>query len=180
MTIPDLQLGGPQTIVLAVFAAIALSLASLFTVIAFSSRQDVEFPRVQQVGYWIRRRWLIFLLILAAVQVGISFAYLPYSQAKKPDVTVQLTGYQFNWSMDRTQIPAGSTVRFVTSSTDVNHALGIYDPDGAMIGTVQVMPGYRNKLQIRLKKAGKYLIACLEFCGIGHHVMMRNFEVVKR
>ncbi|MBK5230131.1 MAG: hypothetical protein JJE27_03055 [Thermoleophilia bacterium] len=179
MTIPKLHFGGPQTIILVVFIVIAVSLFALFTLIALSSRQDVEFPRVQKIGYWIRARWLVLLIAIAAVQVGISLFHMPYSVANKPDFVVKVQGYQFNWSVDRPKIPAGSLVRFDVSSSDVNHGLGLYDPDGVMLGTVQAMPGYVNKVEFRLNKPGTYLISCMEFCGIGHHKMMRNLEVVK-
>jgi cytochrome c oxidase subunit 2 len=39
------------------------------------------------------------------------------------------------------------------------------------------MPGFTNHLDLRLDKPGSYLIACMEFCGLGHHVMASRFEV---
>jgi cytochrome c oxidase subunit 2 len=63
------------------------------------------------------------------------------------------------------------------TSADVNHGFGLYDPDGELLGSVQAMPGYTNHLDLRLDKPGQYLVACLEFCGLGHHEMASQFEV---
>jgi len=39
------------------------------------------------------------------------------------------------------------------------------------------MPGYHNRLSVTLAMAGRYTVACLEFCGLSHHVMIREFTV---
>ena len=41
----------------------------------------------------------------------------------------------------------------------------------------QAMPGYRNILNLTLNTPGEYTFACLEFCGVSHHVMIRKFTV---
>jgi cytochrome c oxidase subunit 2 len=71
-----------------------------------------------------------------------------------------------------------TTVRFIVTSSDVNHAFGVYAPDGKMLGVVQAMPGYHNKVDIDLKQVGKYHVWCLELCGIDHDRMTRDFSVV--
>jgi heme/copper-type cytochrome/quinol oxidase subunit 2 len=40
------------------------------------------------------------------------------------------------------------------------------------------MPGYHNRLAVTLEHAGRYTIACFEYCGLDHHVMIRELEVV--
>jgi cytochrome c oxidase subunit 2 len=40
------------------------------------------------------------------------------------------------------------------------------------------MPGYHNKLTVTFEKAGRYTIACLEYCGLNHHKMIHEFEVL--
>jgi heme/copper-type cytochrome/quinol oxidase subunit 2 len=42
------------------------------------------------------------------------------------------------------------------------------------------MPGYHNKLDLTLDRAGTYLIRCLEFCGLNHATMEGRFTVSGR
>ena len=175
-----LQFGEPQTALAIVFGLLALSLAALFAVIAAQTRTDVPFERVQKVGYWIRRRWFVFLAFLGLSVVTTSLFFLPYSSGAKPDLVVRVTGGQFYWSLTPPTVPAGTRVRFDVTSADVNHGFGLYDPDGELLGSVQAMPGFHNELNLTLDKPGEYLISCLEFCGVSHHQMARTFKVVKR
>lgn len=179
LSIPDLSMGGPQAVLIIVFLIIAICIASVFAVIAFASRGDRTYEQVSKVGYALRRYWFIALLLIATIQVSVSTAFLPYSTSAKPDAVVKVTGYQFNWTFDNPRIKAGSLTRFDVTTSDVTHGVGVYDPDGKLLASVQAMPGYTNKFELRLKKPGKYLVACMEYCGVGHHKMLRNFEVYR-
>lgn len=175
----ELHFGEPQTVLAIVFALLAVLLAALFAVIAAQTRSDVPFERVQRTGYWIRRRWLVFLALLGATVVTTSLLFLPYSSGAKPDMVVRVTGGQFYWSIAPQAVPTGTRVRFDVTSADVNHGFGIYDPGGRLLGSVQAMPGFHNELNLTLDKPGEYLISCLEFCGVKHHEMARRFNVVE-
>ena len=176
-----LNFAEPQTAVLILFGAVALALAALFATVAFVSRESVPLERVQEVGYRLRRGWLVLLALLGVATVGISLFFLPYAGSSEPGQTiVKVTGGQFYWSMSQSTFPAGARVRFDVTSADVNHGFGLYDPDGELLGNVQAMPGYHNKLDLKLTKPGRYLISCLEFCGVDHHRMARHFTVVDR
>ena len=175
-----LHFGEPQTALAIVFAVLALCLAALFVVVAAQTRSEVPFERVQRVGYWIRRRWLVFLALLGVSVVATSLFFLPYSSGAKPDVVVRATGGQFYWSLSPASVPAGTRVRFDVTSADVNHGFGLYDPDGELLGSVQAMPGFHNEMNVTLDKPGEYLISCLEFCGVDHHAMARSFKVLER
>lgn len=179
MNIPDLSIGGPQQLLLAVFALIVLIILGIFVTIALRSRRDVPYEDVSRKGYAIRRYWLIALIALLVIQVGTAAAFLPYKRTGQPDMAVKIDGYQFNWAIDKARIPAGSLVEFAVTASDVTHGIGLYDPDGKLLASVQAMPGHTNKFEVRLKKPGKYLVACLEYCGIGHHKMLSNIEVYK-
>ena len=169
--------GDPQTAILVVFVAIAITLAGVFVAIALRARRDVPFERVRDVGYRLRKVWLVSLTLLLGTMVGVSLFLLPYSSAAGPSATVTVSGGQFFWSMTPETVPAGTPVRFEVTSVDVNHGFGIYDPDGHLMGSVQAMPGYTNKLDLTLEKPGAYFISCLELCGIEHHLMNREFVV---
>jgi len=169
--------GEPQTTIAIVFAGIAVALATVFAVVALRTRREVPLERVRQVAYRIRPAWLGFLIVLLAGAVGVSLFLLPYSRGAEATASVRVTGGQFYWSTSPKRVPAGSRVRFEVTSADVNHGFGIYDPNGRLLGNVQAMPGYTNDLELTLEEAGSYLISCLEFCGLKHHEMSREFRV---
>jgi cytochrome c oxidase subunit 2 len=176
----SLHYGHPQIAIGLVFAVLALVLATVFVVIAAQAGSDVGFERVHAVGYWLRKRWLALLLVVGVLVVGISLFDLPYASGGASDRTVvRVTGGQFFWSLQPGSVPAGTRVRFDVTAVDVNHGFGLYDPHGHLIGSVQAMPGYHNKLDLTLSQAGAYRIRCLEFCGLNHSTMQSTFTVTR-
>ena len=172
----DLSFGEFQLVVLGAFTFAMLFLTTIFVTVAYQSRRNVDRAVVTETGYRLRRMWLSFLIVFLGSGVVVSLFFLPYSHSDEPLSEVSVTGYQFNWTVDPAVVPVGNTVFDVTAS-DVNHGLGVYDPDGILIGNVQAMPEYHNKLELDLTKPGKYTLACLEYCGLDHHIMIRYFEV---
>ena len=169
----------PQIAIAITFACIALALVGFFVFVAVRTRREVPFEAVRTAGYRLRPWWLAFLAVLLTGGVVVSLFFLPYSQARGPVKVVRVTGGQFYWSVSPRSVPAGSRVRFAVTGADVNHALGLYGPKGNLIGVVQAMPRYTNNLGLRLDDPGRYTIACLEFCGLGHHRMFRPFIVTR-
>jgi cytochrome c oxidase subunit 2 len=173
----ELGFGGFQIAVLAVFLVIALALVAVFAAVAIKARSNVQFEAVTETGYRLRRVWLFFLLLLLGSIVVVSLFAMPYPTDAKLNAEVRVSGGQYYWSISPPEVPAGSEVRFRVTSVDVNHGFGLYDPDGHLIGNVQAMPGYENELDMKLEKPGTYIIGCLEYCGVKHHEMIREFEV---
>ena len=177
----SLHYGDPQIAIGVVFAVIALLLACAFFVIGVQAGSEVGEERVHDVGYWLRKRWLALLLVIGVLVVGISLFDLPYASGGAAGRTVvKVTGGQFFWSLQPDRVPADTRVRFDVTSVDVNHGFGLYDPHGHLIGSVQAMPGYHNKLNLTLGEAGVYRIRCLEYCGLSHSTMEGSFTVVRR
>jgi len=173
--------GEPQIAIGIVFAVLAVLLAGAFAVIGAQAGTEVGFQRVHDVGYWLRKRWLALLVVIGVLVVGISFFDLPYASGGSTGRTVvKVTGGQFFWSLQPDSVPAGTRVRFDVTSVDVNHGFGLYDPHGHLIGSVQAMPGYHNKLDLTLGDPGAYRIRCLELCGLNHSTMESSFTVVQR
>lgn len=175
-----LHFGDPQIAALIVFAVIAAGLTAIFILVAASSRRDVEFARIQKAGYALRRFWFAFLMLLATAIVVTSLFNSPYSHTKPVAAVVHVTAGQFYWTLSSATLKAGDRVRFDVTSVDVNHGMGLYNPDGQLIGSVQAMPGYHNKIDLMLKQSGRYMISCLEYCGVGHHLMTTTFKVGAR
>jgi cytochrome c oxidase subunit II len=172
--------GEPQVAVGLTFAAIALTLAITFALIARRASAEIPFERVRDSGYRLRRPWFGLLIVLLGGAVAASLFLLPYSSpAGEAQAQVKVSGGQFYWSLNPPQVPAGTKVEFDVTSVDVNHGFGVYDPDGQLLGSVQAMPGYHNHLVLQLDQPGRYMISCLEFCGVKHHEMRRDLEVVE-
>jgi cytochrome c oxidase subunit II len=176
----SLHYGDPQIAIGVVFAVLVVLLATAFVVIAVQAGSEVGFERVHDVGYWLRKRWLALLVAVGVVVIGISLFDLPYASGGAAGRTVvNVTGGQFFWSLQPSSVPAGTRVRFDVTAVDVNHGFGLYDPHGRLIGSVQAMPGYHNKLDLTLSQAGVYRIRCLEFCGLNHSTMQSSFRVTR-
>jgi cytochrome c oxidase subunit 2 len=173
----SLEYGATQVAALVAFVLIALGFVTVFVLVALAGTFDIEFERVRKVGYALRKPWLIFLVVVLAAALAAAAFFMPYASGAAPDQEVRVVGGQFYWSLSQEEFARGETVRFEVTSADVNHGFGLYDPNGKLIGSVQAMPGYTNRLTVTLEVAGRYTIACFEYCGLDHHVMIREFEV---
>lgn len=175
----NLHYGAPQLVVAIIFLVIVLGLVLVFATVAASAGSPEPFPRVQAVGYWIRRRWLALLAALLVVVVGTTWAFLPYAKGSAEDRTVvRVTAGQFFWAFSPPRVPVGTRVRFEVVSRDVNHGFGLYDPGGVLVVQAQAMPGYTNTIDYTMGHAGVYRVLCLEFCGVDHHLMQGAFTVL--
>ncbi|HMT05957.1 MAG: hypothetical protein KDB48_03035 [Solirubrobacterales bacterium] len=175
----EVSFGSFQVAVLMAFLFVTMALVTIFVVVARQSSRNVAFETVTDTGYRLRRAWLAFLVLLLGSGVVLSLFFLPFPGDSKATATVNVSGGLFYWSMNPETIPVGSEVSFDVTSADVNHGLGIYDPDGVLMGSVQAMPGYHNQLDLTFDKPGTYMMACLEYCGFKHHDMMKEFEVTQ-
>jgi cytochrome c oxidase subunit 2 len=79
--------------------------------------------------------------------------------------------------IDQLEIPAGALVEFRVTSLDVNHGFGLYGPGRQIIAQTQAMPGYFNRLLVRLAEPAQYKVLCLEYCAAGHHLMQTRLTV---
>ncbi len=166
-----------QTLVALLFAGIALALALFFAFAARQAGREIPFERVRDAAYRARPFWLAFLALGFTGVLCASLFFLPYNREAEASASVKVIGGQFYWSMTPETVPAGAEVSFEVTSADVNHGFGVYDPQGELLGSVQAMPGYTNEMVLRLDEPGSYLVSCLEFCGVKHHEMTREFEV---
>jgi len=65
------------------------------------------------------------------------------------------------------RVPAGKKITFRLTSPDLVHGFQV-------VGTnvnVMVVPGYVSQVTSTFERPGEYLIACNEYCGVGHHMM---------
>ncbi|HKV51165.1 MAG TPA: hypothetical protein VJO52_08200 [Gemmatimonadaceae bacterium] len=121
----------------------------------------------------------------AIVLFFLTLHWLPYGKARRaelgsPEVAVAATGMQWTWILSRDQVPADVVVEFKVTTLDVNHDFAIYDANGRLLTQVQAMPGYTNRLLYVFHAPGTYTVRCLEYCGIGHHMMTVPLTVTAR
>jgi cytochrome c oxidase subunit 2 len=80
--------------------------------------------------------------------------------------TVIAVAQMFAFLPNEIRVPAGRPVTFRITSPDVIHGFQIVGTNG----NAMVVPGYVTEFTTTFAP-GEYLIACNEFCGLGHHVM---------
>lgn len=130
----------------------------------------------------VLRRWLFLALLL--VGFGVSYASLRHFPIPLQHVPLQTTrivdvvGHQWTWDISETKFKVGVPIEFRVTSDDVNHGFAIYAPDGRIVIQTQAMPGFTNKLLYTFRTPGTYRVMCLEYCGVAHHGMTAELDVV--
>lgn len=182
-----------QTVALTVFLLAGVFIVGVFVWVA----RTTSIPRDADTAAAYRLRRILFLSATALVLVvlGFTLPQSPYaSNDGAPDRLVYATAMQFAFiystdpvtsredlgtveTISELDIPAGGTVEFRVSSLDVNHNFAIYSESGVLVGQVQAMPGYVNRLRLKIDEPGRYTVLCLEYCGLAHHVMSSAFTV---
>ena len=88
-------------------------------------------------------------------------------------VHVAVVALMYTWLPTEFTLPADRPVTFHLTSIDVTHGFEIVRTNGQSM----VVPGYISQFTTQFA-AGEYLIACNEYCGIGHHTMATRMHVV--
>ncbi|EAR21318.1 cupredoxin domain-containing protein [Nitrococcus mobilis] len=157
----------------------AVTLGFIFVIAQAGKPTDSN--RVQNTANAIRRWWFLALVVFG---IGVTWATLKpfpipdqHTPLKAAQV-VNVVAHQWAWQLSRNQLEAGVPVEFRVTSADVNHGFAIYAPDERIVIQTQAMPGFTNKLLYTFRQPGTYRIRCLEYCGLEHHAMMAELEVV--
>ena len=88
----------------------------------------------------------------------------------------RVVGLMFVWLPSEMTVPADTPITFHLTSADVTHGFEIVRTNGQAM----VVPGYISQFTTRFPHPGEYLIACNEYCGVGHHTMAAKLHVVPR
>jgi cytochrome c oxidase subunit 2 len=86
-----------------------------------------------------------------------------------------VVGMMFTWLPAELVLPADTPVTFHLTSADVVHGYQIVRTNGQSM----VIPGYVSQFTTQFA-SGEYLVACNEYCGVGHHTMAAKLKVVPR
>jgi cytochrome c oxidase subunit II len=167
-------IGPVQLAVGLIFLVLTLGVVAVLIAVARHARGPaLSYAEVTKPGYALRRVWLWIVLFAATGAFAASLFALPYppSAGAGPALAVQVVGHQYYWQLSRTSFQVGQTIDFAVTGADVNHGFGIYDPHGVLIAQVQAMPSYVNHLRLTFTTPGTYIVRCLEYCGMLHHLM---------
>jgi cytochrome c oxidase subunit 2 len=137
-------------------------------------RGDVDAERLAHR----ERTWLVAVVLVLLAATIWSTPYFD-TDAGAGGQVVNVKGQQFAWTISPARVRAGQEVEFRLTSADVNHGFGVYDDRDQLVAQVQVVPGKTQKLVHTFTRPGTYTVLCLEFCGVGHHVMETTFEVTR-
>lgn len=163
------------TISLLLIAAVA---AAFFMVVRTSGQTDGG-EGARAGAEKIRSGLFWFLVVLCVVVTFASLRPWPHSTSAEATV-LNATGSMWIWDIDKKVVPAGTPVVFRVTSNDVNHGFGIADAGGTLLFQTQGMPGYINQVQYTFSTPGTYRVLCLEYCGLAHHTMRDQIEVVTK
>jgi cytochrome c oxidase subunit 2 len=183
----------PQLKAFAVFLGVAGIVIFVFAFVARSTRKphDIDYG----AAYRLRKRFFFVMALSLLACLGFTLHRMPYAKTEQvPDKVVFVVAKQFAFGISDTaisnedqwedassstpvRIPAGGLVEFRVTSFDVNHGFAIYSSGGQLLAQTQAMPGYVNRLRVRLDQPGRYSVLCLELCGMEHHSMRGVFDV---
>jgi cytochrome c oxidase subunit 2 len=168
------------------FITLAAAVAVVFLGVGLSTRRHREYSPASG----LRKVFFFSLSGILVTFLGITLPRMPYpSEGEIPDRVIHVVGKQFAFAISESpietdaqweevtsfappvEVPAGRLIEFRVTSFDVNHGFSLYAPSGRLIAQTQAMPGYLNRLRVRLDEPGRYTVLCLEFCGSAHHRM---------
>jgi len=181
-----------QTLVFISFLLLSIAIILVFQIVFLTTKKEAA---VSPAG--LNRYRFLFFATLGTTLGLLLFFTLPLSPYllfadEEPQKVISVVTKQFSFSLlDEAPVkkwvptkatsgivlPASGLVEFRVTSQDVNHGFGIYDPENNLVAQVQSMPGYVNRLRVRLDRPGIYNIFCLEYCGLTHFIMRTSVEV---
>lgn len=166
------------SLLLSISLILVLLLIFLYVVKGAGTTQD--YAPIQESGVRFRARLFWALVVLGVIVGAATLQRLPYDShvGDATPTAIDVVGHQWYWTISQTEIKAGEPVVFNVTSADVNHGMGIYNSDLVLLAQTQAMPGYTNRLEHTFQSPGIYKILCLELCGLAHHAMVSEINVI--
>jgi len=170
-----------QTVAWVTSLIFILIIAAVFVWVFLNSSKKEDYTKVVRKWYKTRKVYGIIVVLLMLVVTIYTLRELPYNEPVYKEGTdvyeVDVEAIQFGWNISETEFKVGDSVEFNVTTPDVTHGFGIYDEDMELIAQTQAMPEYTNTVYMTFDDPGTYTILCLEYCGLGHHLMTAEITV---
>lgn len=123
--------------------------------------------------------WLLIVVGGLAALLLATIFFTPYGESAPPGAqVVDVEAPQFAFLIEPQTIRAGEPVEFRLTTPDVNHGFGVYTEDDELVLQAQIVPEHVTKVVHTFDEPGTYKVLCLEYCGLDHHRMLGEIEVV--
>ena len=164
-------------LIISLLLMLMITAAFVFAIRHSSARED-DYSVVTVKAYGIRRWWMGAVCAVGLVATIATLTPFPLtaSTGSDPRIIKAVSG-QWYWEVEDTTAIVGEPIQYHVTTKDVNHGFAIFNPSDRIIAQTQAMPGYTNKLNVTFTEPGKYLVRCLEYCGLAHHAMIVEIEV---
>lgn len=177
---------------IAAFGVGALVWGLIIWAVIFHRKRSNDLPPQVRYNMPIEALYTVVPFIIVAVLFYFTARDETYLDevSGKPDVTVNVTAFQWSWKFDYPQsgvsvvgrpgqdptlvIPKGEKILFNLHSTDVIHSFWV----PAFLFKRDVIPGRENRFEVTTTKTGHYAGRCAELCGVDHSRMLFNVDVV--
>jgi cytochrome c oxidase subunit 2 len=166
----------------------------LYWIVKYRERKDVKpapvYHHEEESGWGNWKTVVMTLLITGSVLAFVEYETFASTGLIVPPVTngdpiyINVTGQQFQWSFTYSNgytsignltVPVDQVVILNISSIDVDHAFSIISLDVAK----DALPGIHNFVWFNATQTGFFKddIRCKELCGVGHALMIADFNV---
>ncbi len=184
------------TFVIAVIVFFLVEGLLIFITLRFRRRREqTELPYQRHGNNPLEILWTIVptitvTVLFVAALITLNEQYEP--TANTPDVVIDVTGFQWQWTFDYEQqglsftgagntgpemaMPINEPVRIRLHATDVIHSF--YVPQ--FLYKKDVVPGRVNEFDVTVTTPGRWGGQCAEFCGIGHAEMQFTVNAMSR
>jgi cytochrome c oxidase subunit 2 len=86
---------------------------------------------------------------------------------------VSVIASMFSFGPDPIEVPVNEPVTFRVTSSDVLHGFEVVGTNA----NAMAIPGYVSQFTVTFPRAGEYIVACHEYCGLLHHAMVGKLIV---
>jgi cytochrome c oxidase subunit 2 len=186
---------------IAYYSGIGSLIVCLIITLGFCFLYFNRFPRksvtdLVRIFNKVRKSFFVFIMVSASISTYFALTNTPYPQIRSAAISVDrhitVIGQKWLWHFhegpysddalnssvtEKIILPMNKQIEFHVTAREVNHGFGLYNSSGKLMAQTQAMPGHVHRLLVSFKEPGVYRILCLEYCGLGHHVMQESFIV---
>jgi len=193
------------TLIVAAIVFFAVEGALVWAIIRYRKKSD-ELPKQTHGSTIVEFIWtgIPVLIVIALFTYSIIVLRDIENAAEPADLTVSVTGFQFQWQFEYNLndlginsdqaaegtitilgtaaqeptlvIPVDEPVEFALFSPDVIHSFYIRD----FLYKLDVVPGRDNRFVVTAHTTGEFFGQCAELCGLNHALMRFRLRVVTR